>query len=368
VLVSCLAAVGLLVFVLMLGNVIRDLLAYVLTGQLSVQAFVQLTLLMVPFVAAFALPMGILAGVLLTLGRLSADSEITAMRAAGVGMPRIARPVFLLALLAAGTALYVNFEAMPHAKVTYERNLTAAIRANPINLIIPKTFIREFPGFVLYIGSKQQGELRDFWLWQLDSDRRAVRFVRAASGHLDYDERTNELLLTLAHAQEETLNEKNPEDFKEDPTVTTFELQEPIRLSLKAIFGGSGFRAPKLPWMTYAQLHSPAALSQALKDEGGDLPRAQMKLAMTIQEKFTTAFAVLSFTLVGLPLGIAVSRRETSANLGVAVALALSYYFLTVMIGWLDRHPEYHPDILLWLPNVIFVCLGLWLFRRLRAR
>jgi lipopolysaccharide export system permease protein len=93
-----------------------------------------------------------------------------------------------------------------------------------------------------------------------------------------------------------------------------------------------------------------------------------MKLAMTIQEKFTTAFAVLSFTLVGLPLGIAVSRRETSANLGVAVALALSYYFLTVMIGWLDRHPEYHPDILLWLPNVIFVCLGLWLFRRLRAR
>ena len=93
-----------------------------------------------------------------------------------------------------------------------------------------------------------------------------------------------------------------------------------------------------------------------------------MKIAMTIQEKFTTAFAVLSFTLVGLPLGIAVSRRETSANLGVAVALALGYYFLTVMIGWLDHHPEYHPDYLLWLPNLVFVWLGCWLFRRLRAR
>jgi lipopolysaccharide export system permease protein len=372
VLVSCAAAVGFLVFVLMLGNVLRELLAYVLTGQLSLTTFAQLTFLTVPVMAAYALPMGILAGVLLTLGRLSADSEITAMRAAGIGMPRIARPVFLLAALAAGTALYVNFEAMPHAKVQYERNLTAAIRANPINLIVPKTFIREFPGFVLYIGSKQQGELRDFWLWQLDSDRRAIRFVRAASGHLDYDERTNELLLTLAHAQEETLNEKNPEDYREDPTVTTFELQEPIRLSLKTIFAGQAYRQPKLPWMTYGELHAayarlvgePAATPEAVKQQ----QLGEMKIALTIQEKFTTAFAVLSFTLVGLPLGIAVSRRETSANLGVAVALALSYYFLTVMIGWLDRHPEYHPDILLWLPNAAFVLLGLWLFRRLRAR
>jgi len=68
-----------------------------------------------------------------------------------------------------------------------------------------------------------------------------------------------------------------------------------------------------------------------------------------------------------LPLGIAVSRRETSANLGLAVLLALGYYFLTIMIGWLDQHPEYRPDILLWLPNAIFIGLGYWLFRRMRA-
>ena len=35
------------------------------------------------------------------------------------------------------------------------------------------------------------------------------------------------------------------------------------------------------------------------------------------------------------------------------------------MVGWLDRHPEYHPDVLLWLPNVIFLSLGVWLFRRI---
>ena len=64
-------------------------------------------------------------------------------------------------------------------------------------------------------------------------------------------------------------------------------------------------------------------------------------------------------------LGIKVSRRETSANLGVAVTLSLGYYFLTVMVNWLDRMPEYRPDLLFWLPNLMFLMIGLWLFRRL---
>jgi lipopolysaccharide export system permease protein len=60
-----------------------------------------------------------------------------------------------------------------------------------------------------------------------------------------------------------------------------------------------------------------------------------------------------------------VSRRETSANLGVAVMLALGYYLLITAVGWLDRHPEYRPDLLMWLPNAIFLGLGVWLFRRI---
>ena len=213
VLVSCAAAVGLFAFVLMLGNVIRDLLTYMLTGQLAVTTFVHLTLLLVPFVASYALPMGILTGILLTLGRLSADSEITAMRAAGISVPRISRPVFIFAVLASAGALYVNFEAMPHARVEYDRDLTLALQANPLNYIVPKTFIKDFPTVVLYVGAKQQGDLRDIWAWRLDADRRAVHFVRADSGHVAYNERTNELDLDLFNAQGESLEDKNPGGF-----------------------------------------------------------------------------------------------------------------------------------------------------------
>src|SRR5258708_1156950 len=77
VLGTCLGAVMLFTFVLTLGNVIRDLLAHVLAGQLPVMTLVRLVGLWVPAMAIFALPMGLLTGVLLTLGRLSADTRIT---------------------------------------------------------------------------------------------------------------------------------------------------------------------------------------------------------------------------------------------------------------------------------------------------
>ena len=76
------------------------------------------------------------------------------------------------------------------------------------------------------------------------------------------------------------------------------------------------------------------------------------------------AFSVLAFALLAVPLGIKVSRKETSANLGVALALAMGYYFATVVAGWFDNRPELRPDLLMWLPNLAFQALGVWLLRR----
>ena len=90
-----------------------------------------------------------------------------------------------------------------------------------------------------------------------------------------------------------------------------------------------------------------------------------MKTELIVQEKFNISLAVFSFALIGVPLGIKISRRETSANLGLALLLVLCYYILTLLVKWLDRHPEYRPDLLIWLPNVLFIGLGLWLFTRI---
>jgi lipopolysaccharide export system permease protein len=314
--------------------------------------------------------MGMLTGVLLTLGRMSADSEITAMRAAGISLSRLARPVLLLGVLGFLLGLYVNFTAMPQARLQYQRELADAVRVNPLRFIVPRTFIRDFPGYVVYVGDKQGPVLKDFWLWELDSTERVLRTVRAGSGRFDYDETTNTLLLTLVQAQVESRNTRAPEDFSTVPLVGTFEKTEEIRLPLDQLFGASRVQQ-KLKWMTFAELKAEETRLAALAvpaERRREHARDQMKVQLVIQEKFQNALAMLTFALIGVPLGIKVSRRETSANLGVAVALALGYYFLTVMVNWLDRHPEYRPDLLFWLPNVVFLVLAFWLFRRVQRK
>src|SRR5689334_8447167 len=86
VIVTCAASVSLFAFILLLGNVLKDLLGHVLAGQLSWELVVYLTALTFPVVVSYALPMGMLTGVLLVLGRMSSDREVTALRAAGVSV------------------------------------------------------------------------------------------------------------------------------------------------------------------------------------------------------------------------------------------------------------------------------------------
>jgi len=369
VLGSCLAAVGLFGFVLMLGNAIRDLLGYVLSGQLPPAVFVQLLLLLVPFVISYALPMGILTGILLTLGRLSADSEITAMRAVGVSLGRVARPVLLLGVLGALTTLYVNFEAMPRARMEYQRQLAKVVETNPLGFVVPRTFIRDFPGFVIYIGAKEGDALRDFWLWELDAEQRVVRLVRAASGRFTYEPSDNTLLLTLQQAQVESRRPHDPEDFSAPPLVGTFDRTEQARLPLDSLFNRTPVEQ-KLKWMTIAELQAewealavdPAADGAARRE----LDRLRWKL--TVQDKLQGGLVVFAFALIGVPLGIKVSRRETSANLGVAVVIALGYHVMTAMVSSFDQRPDLRPDLLYWLPNLCLLALGVWLFSRIDRR
>ena len=119
----------------------------------------------------------------------------------------------------------------------------------------------------------------------------------------------------------------------------------------------------KTKWLTFSQLvaewrrfnQPDPALTPA------ERAAKQMRIQVIIHEKFATAFSVLSFALIAIPLGIKVSRKETSANLGLALALAMAYYFGTIVVGWVDGHPALRPDLLMWLPNLGFQALGLWM-------
>ena len=372
VLFSSLAAVAVCAFVLLVGIVLRDLLKAVAAEQIDLPTFFTLIIRLVPYVVSYALPLGILTGILLVLGRLSAQHEITAMRAAGWGLWRIALPIFGLAALGAASSLWFNCLLGPQAMSGYRMALADAVRTNPLSFIVPREFVRTFPGYVLYVADKEgivtdkEGtRVRDLSIWILDKQNRVKQYLRAETGIVEFDEEKSELLITPYRGVLEVRDANDPNDFTKDQGLMQFAEWRRIPLPLDALIGKNTFRR-KLSLLTNDELRAELAKLAANPDKrtAKELELAAGPIRYVIQKQYSLAVAVLAFALVGVPLGIKMQRKESSANLGLALVLALGFYFLMIMIDWLQKKPELRPDLLLWTPVVLFTALGLWLFWR----
>ncbi len=361
VVLTCAAAVGMFAFVLMIGNALKDLLP--LMGQLAPGTALRLIGLLLPFVVSYALPMGMLTGILLALGRMSSDREITALRASGVSVAWLSAPILFAALLGVGLNLLINFQFMPVARVTYHRELAAAIRQNPLNFIVPLTFIRDFSDKIVYVGESKNLKLRDVWVWELDKQSRTKVMYHAERGDLKFNEKDNSLELVGYEVTVEYRDAKDPENFGGEQKGIGHAAVMPGTFALDR-FAGTQTVTVKQKWMTFGQLVDEwRRLGRPSPDLAtAEREKQRMRVQVTLHEKFAMAFSVLSFALVAVPLGIKVSRKETSANLGIAVALAMGYYFATIVVSWFDGHAELRPDLLMWLPNLAFQALGLWMF------
>jgi len=345
-------------FVFGAANLLRDVLGYMLDGRLPFGMFLQLSWLMAQFVATYAVPIGLLIGVLLVLGRLSADNEITAMRTAGRSILQIGRPILVLAVIGVVVELGVNFYFMPKARVDYHVKLEESLRETALNFFVPKTFIRDIPGWVVFFDSREGSVYHNLWVWHLDKQQRTTEVYHAVSATLEFDTETGEgsILPTIYNA--EIRNTDDPENPSKifQPNA---EGDGKRVLPLSDILGKRGMNQ-KVQWLTLPQL---LAEKQRLADAHAD-PIAQLKVSYTIQEKLTFALAVFSFALVAIPLGIRTQRKESSANIGLALLLVVAYYIMATAISWLDKRPDLHPEILIWLPNIVFIIAGVWLLRR----
>ena len=359
---SAAAAIVFIGFVFGAVNLLRDVLIYLLDGRIPLMLFLRLCWEMAQFVATYAVPIGLLIGVLLVLGRMSADNEITAMRASGRSILQIARPIFALALLGVAAEFGINFYLMPRSRVSYHVELEKALRDTAVNFFVPRTFMRDFPGAVIYFDKKDGRNYHNVWLWKLDKQQRVTHVYHATSAVIDIDLERDVLRVKPSDGSLEARESGDPEKPAAYNNISHLgAAEEEAEIPLPELLTRRGFNTKKTEWMTLPQLLSRRA-ELAADPRATDIDR--LKITLTIHNKLTFSLGVFSFALLAVPLGIRTQRKESSANIGLAMLLVVVYYVMSVAVSWLDKRPDLHPEILIWLPNAVFIAAGLAMLRR----
>lgn len=340
----------------------RNPLGLLAGGQLSWKIFAELIGLLIPKVIPYALPLGLLTSVLLVLGKLSSQNEIVAMKASGMGLMRISSSIFFLAVIGCLGSLAINLYYGPNSSARYRQKLKNSIQKDPLNFIRPKVFIDDFPGYIMYADDRSGNDLANFWIWELDDKQRAVVFMKAQRGEFRHDPQHNAIKLSLINGSAEKRNSSDPENFQGDPPPTLIFEELSLTLSLDRIMAAAQVSKKMSNMNIFELLDARKAVINDVKLKPEDAFQKQVAFQTQIQKNLASCFSILALTTLGIPLGIKISRRETYANLAVALGLALSYYLFVIMITWLEQKPHLRPDLLVWVPNLIFEGIGITLF------
>jgi LPS export ABC transporter permease LptF/LPS export ABC transporter permease LptG len=308
-----------------------------------------LTLLLCTFpgVLTFTIPIGVLIGVLLGLGRMSADSELIALTALGIGRRRVLLPVGVLAVTGMLVTLGMTLWVGPRAVRAF-RAIEASLAASQASFQVqPRVFDERFPRLVFYVNDVSPSGTQ----W------RGV-FLAESGGE-------NGSRLTLA---EEAIVIAEPKRGKlqlhlRGGTTHEFTSKQPDRYSVTA-FGDSDWPlefSGLMPATPRPLTNAERTARELLAENGAGWREARVEF----HRRLAFPVACLVFALVAVPFGARPRRGGRAAGFLLAVLLIASYYLLFVLGAGMARQGTATPASGIWSANVLLALLGLFLLPRM---
>ena len=325
-------ATGAFVFVLVAGNILSQVSGAIASGRVSGWEGLELVGLLVPGVLPYALPLGLLTGVLIAFGRMSSQQELTAMKASGRSLGRIARPALLLAGILALLSAWLNLEIAPSANTEYRRLLLGSAKDNPASVIVPGKLNRQFPGMVIRAAERDGEVLRDFWLWSVDERGRLTQTVHAREARLAPSLNSKGEGILRVELTDARLEKRQPGDETfASPSSFIQARTTSLEFPASGVFkDGDNFQR-KLRWLTTSELLDAMDKGWQVAPNATRKEKEQGQMLATTQlmSHLASAFSVFSLAFLAVPLAVRVGRSETFVNAAIALAVALTYYILS---------------------------------------
>jgi LPS export ABC transporter permease LptF/LPS export ABC transporter permease LptG len=308
----------------------------------------ELFLCIFPGVFAFTTPMAILIGVLLGLGRMSADSEIIALSALGIGRRRILLPVGVLATTGAIVTLAMTLWLAPLALRTF-RGLETELYASQLNFAVqPRVFDERFPHEVLYVNdiSASGTQWRGVFLAETGGEN-GSRLTLAESAIVIAAPKQGKLELHLKGGTTHDFDRADPDHY----SVTAFGQSDwPIEVTGMA------------PAQQTRQIkNDERSVWELAADSGPNWREARVEL----QRRFAFPAACFAFALIAVPIGAQPRRGGRAAGSLIAVLLIAGYYLVLIFGSGLAREGTLPPVMGLWMGNALLVGCGLALLPRM---
>lgn len=315
----------------------------------------RLLLTTLPNIVVLTIPMALLFGILTAVGRLAADSELTAMRSSGVSLMTLYRPILMVSTLLTllNTALMVY--ALPWGNSSLQRLRLEILSQSVSQQVEPRVFWEEWDDKVVYISEISPDDNRWKGVLLAQSFPTPETQVTVAEwGEVRVDEAGERVVLDLTDAYTHEVDLNNPDRYRvHHYDRLELVLEDRFTSSRRAeIMAAKGVRE-----LSLLELRQRVADPDA-SAEAHNLARVE------IHKKFAIPAACLVFGLVGLPLGFNNRRGGKASGFALSILVILVYYVLFNNGERAARFGKVDPWLAMWLPNLLLTAVGLFLLTR----
>lgn len=331
-------ALAVLTFMLMIPPILREAESFIAKG-VEWSVVVRAMSLLLPQALSLTIPMAVLLGILVGLGRLSADRELVAMQAGGVSLLRLMRPVALVAAIGTAATAYETIVALPDANQEFREIAFGIVTDRLESSVKPRVFFEDFPQRVIYVRDLPPGGgWRDVFVADVTRPGYTTVYF-AREGRVLIDREKQIVQLRLIDGSSHTTIGGKPEAYEgaEFKSIT-------ISLDPKDVF-----RPPLekgAPEMTFAELRAAATLA-ATRNE------PTYPYRFMIQYKWSLPATCPILALIGLGLGASNRKDGRLASFVLGFAVILAYYVLLYGARAFAMGGRLSPEWAPWIPNII---------------